>query len=94
MTGQSGRVNSPVAHVDEGPGVGQLGLHEEGLDALGRVEVGLARRPLHLLELVGAGGGLDVLVVLLRVLPAASNTSISALQAAVLAATLTGCLST
>mmetsp|Transcript_10474 Transcript_10474/g.36145 ORF Transcript_10474/g.36145 Transcript_10474/m.36145 type:complete len:1393 (-) Transcript_10474:82-4260(-) len=58
----------PVANIDERPGVLELGLHEELLGLLRVVEVALPGDPLHLLDLAGLGGGLNVLEVHIRVL--------------------------
>mmetsp|Transcript_17299 Transcript_17299/g.37319 ORF Transcript_17299/g.37319 Transcript_17299/m.37319 type:complete len:416 (+) Transcript_17299:2809-4056(+) len=58
----------PVAHIDEGAGIRQLGLLQEVLDTLGGVHVGFAGHALHLLDLAGASCCLNVLVVLLGVL--------------------------
>eukprot|EP00976_Prorocentrum_cordatum_P057723 1163391-Prorocentrum_minimum.AAC.6 len=58
----------PVAHVDERARVGQLGLHEKHLDALGVVLVAFACDALHLLDLARLGRRLDVFGVHLGVL--------------------------
>ena len=51
-----------AAHA-HAPRVGQLGLHEEVLGALGGVKRRLARHALDLLQLARLGRGLDVLEV-------------------------------
>mmetsp|Transcript_1444 Transcript_1444/g.4314 ORF Transcript_1444/g.4314 Transcript_1444/m.4314 type:complete len:835 (-) Transcript_1444:1882-4386(-) len=56
-------VAEPVAHVDEGTRVTQLGLHEELLHLLRVVVVAQAGDPLHLAELLQLHGGHNVLVV-------------------------------
>lgn len=61
-------VVEPVADDDERQLVRELGLLEEVLDLLRVVEVALAHDTLHLADLAGPGGGLDVLEVHLGVL--------------------------
>uniref|UniRef100_A0A8W7PT82 Uncharacterized protein n=1 Tax=Anopheles coluzzii TaxID=1518534 RepID=A0A8W7PT82_ANOCL len=58
----------PIAHNDERQLIRQLRLLQEVLDALRIVAVRLAADALHLLDLVGLAGGLDVLEVHLRIL--------------------------
>jgi hypothetical protein len=58
----------PVADDDERELVRELGLLEEVLDFLRVVEVALPADTLDLADLTGAGRGLDVLEVDLRVL--------------------------
>mmetsp|Transcript_32990 Transcript_32990/g.72639 ORF Transcript_32990/g.72639 Transcript_32990/m.72639 type:complete len:441 (-) Transcript_32990:1736-3058(-) len=52
-----------VAHVDEGSGVGQLGLHQELLHRGRLVHRAVSAHALHLLELLHLRGRLDVLDV-------------------------------
>jgi hypothetical protein len=62
-----------VADDDEGELVRELGLLEEVLDFLRVVEVALPADTLDLPNLTGAGRGLDVLEVDLRVLAEVDN---------------------
>lgn len=62
-----------VTHDDQRQLVGQLGLLQEVLDPLGGVAVGLPADALHLLDLPGLAGSLDVLEVNLRILEIRKN---------------------
>mmetsp|Transcript_36899 Transcript_36899/g.63698 ORF Transcript_36899/g.63698 Transcript_36899/m.63698 type:complete len:837 (-) Transcript_36899:351-2861(-) len=52
-----------VTDVDQRAGIGQLGLHQELLDGLRLIDGAVSADALHLLELLHARGGLDVLDV-------------------------------